>query len=270
MKKVCSACKLIKDISEFGERKRKTNTGYRMEVLPICKSCNSYKAKLYYSLKKNVKITEKYYLYRFLDREENIIYIGKTSNLDRRIRNHLYGNGGLSDECYSRLSKIQVLEFESQTLRDINEIYYINIFKPPYNKEYNYDEDSVYIKGLGYEEWKDLDIESMFNFSDKDLKYMQEKRRSYCTQDDLEIEDNLKIEIDLSKLYIGKAVIFMRERNNKFIIYAEYFDSSKNKKRQVKLSEFDNKNIAICELENIKAKKKNGKYTIYLGGNIVI
>ena len=28
---------------------------------------------------------EKYYIYRFLDEEENILYIGRTNDLERRI-----------------------------------------------------------------------------------------------------------------------------------------------------------------------------------------
>lgn len=258
--KICYNCKLTKNIDEFVTRNQKTNSEYDKKVLSLCKSCNAYLAKQHYYSKKN----KKYYLYRFLGKEDNIIYIGKTSNLENRIRRHILGSGGLSEECYKKLFKIQVLEFESQALRDINEIYYINIFKPPYNKEFNYNEAPVYIKGLGYEEWIDLDIESIYNWNYKDLEHLENKNIEN------NMNFNLELKIDQSKLYVGKAIIFIRERNGKFFIYAEYFDSIKNKKRQVKLSEFDNRNIALCELEDLKAKKKNGKYTIYLGGNIVI
>lgn len=252
--KICSHCKLTLPINDFTTRKVKTKKGLKVRVTSICKSCNSYKSKLYYCYKKEYnKNNQRIFLYRFVSKEGCVLYVGKSDDLDRRIHQHIYRRGGLPTECYDRISKIQILEFKSKALRDINEIYYINIFKPPFNKEYNYDEDSIYIEGLGYDEWTDLDIDLLFKNRPSKSIYMSNSNNEYNSSDDNYYKN----------CYIGKASIFIRNRSNKYFIYAEYFNHVENKKKQLKLFDSDNENIARYELEKIKEKKdKNGNYII--------
>ena len=40
------------------------------------------------------------YVYRFLDSKGDIIYVGKTVNIDLRMQQHFGDKGHLSKECY--------------------------------------------------------------------------------------------------------------------------------------------------------------------------
>jgi regulator of replication initiation timing/predicted GIY-YIG superfamily endonuclease len=89
-------------------------------------------------------IKQTYFVYRFLDIEDDIIYVGKTKNLQNRIKQHFSSSGHLSPDCYSQVETIQYLEFVSKIDMDINELYYINKWKPRYNsKDKHYEESTV-------------------------------------------------------------------------------------------------------------------------------
>ena len=40
-----------------------------------------------------------YYVYRFLDKDNEIIYVGKTYNLETRLKTHFGKKGHLPEEC---------------------------------------------------------------------------------------------------------------------------------------------------------------------------
>lgn len=69
-------------------------------------------------------------VYRFLDKENNIIYIGKAKNLKNRLINHKH----LSEECYKERTKIDYTCFENEYEMDFAERYYIQNLNPKYNK----------------------------------------------------------------------------------------------------------------------------------------
>lgn len=73
-----------------------------------------------------------FYVYRFLDQNDNIIYIGKTNNMDNRMYIHFH-SGHLPKECYCSVSKIEYIKLETKIEMDIVELYYINKVKPKYN-----------------------------------------------------------------------------------------------------------------------------------------
>lgn len=72
----------------------------------------------------------RYYLYRFLNKERDIIYIGKTDNIVTRMKQHFGGKGHLSDDIYEDVASIEFLEFETKADMDFLELYFINTFKP--------------------------------------------------------------------------------------------------------------------------------------------
>ena len=83
----------------------------------------------------------KYYVYRFLDKDNNIIYIGKTNNLSRRMNGqHFSHRGHLVRECYIETEKIEYSQYKSSNMMSIYEIFLINKHTPRYNQEFNYDE----------------------------------------------------------------------------------------------------------------------------------
>lgn len=109
------------------------------------------------------------YIYKFLDYEDNIIYIGKTGNLLKRMRQHFF-NGHLEKECYENVSKIFFFEIDGKTNQDMMETFLINKYLPKYNTDKKFSEklelhESNY---LSYDEpeWKEL----FFQFKENDIE----------------------------------------------------------------------------------------------------
>ena len=67
-----------------------------------------------------------FYVYRFLDKKKNIIYVGKSKqDLEQRFRGHLH----LPDACYDLTHKIEYIECSTESDMSIKEIYYINKYR---------------------------------------------------------------------------------------------------------------------------------------------
>lgn len=67
-----------------------------------------------------------YYVYRFLDKAQNVIYVGKSKqDLEIRFAGHLH----LPKECYAMVHKIQYISCKTESDMSIKEIYYINQYK---------------------------------------------------------------------------------------------------------------------------------------------
>ena len=74
------------------------------------------------------------YIYRFIDCDNNIIYIGKTSQaLDKRIGQH-FTKGHLPKECYSSIARIEYQKYKTESDALIMETYYITKDNPKHNK----------------------------------------------------------------------------------------------------------------------------------------
>ena len=73
------------------------------------------------------------YVYRFLNKNNQVIYVGKTINLENRISKHFSVTGHLSRECYSEVKIIEYIDLPTKIDMDIKELYYINKYKPKYN-----------------------------------------------------------------------------------------------------------------------------------------
>lgn len=92
--------------------------------MSICKECNNLKSKEYYYKNKHKHIN---HVYRFLNKNEEVIYVGKTeTDLRKRISGH-FTRGHLPKECYEETSKIQFLTSSSSTMMDIEESYLFDL-----------------------------------------------------------------------------------------------------------------------------------------------
>ena len=74
------------------------------------------------------------YVYRFIDGKGNIIYVGKTVNINNRIQQHFSNKGHLSKECYNSVAKIEYQKYKTESDSLIMETYYITKYSPKYNK----------------------------------------------------------------------------------------------------------------------------------------
>lgn len=76
----------------------------------------------------------KWYVYRFLDEDNNMIYIGKTNNLNNRMRQH-FSTGHLNQEVYNMVKSIEYLYFESEADQHVAEMFLVNKYKPIFNTD---------------------------------------------------------------------------------------------------------------------------------------
>ena len=73
------------------------------------------------------------YVYRFIDGKGNIIYVGKTVNINSRMQQH-FSNGHLPKECYNAVCRIEYQKHKTESDALIMETYYITKYSPKYNK----------------------------------------------------------------------------------------------------------------------------------------
>jgi hypothetical protein len=118
------------------------------------------------------------YVYKFLNEQEEIIYIGRTKNLKKRIETHNH----LPSECYDEADKIEYIKLDSTDEGIIYEMYLINKISPKYNTEFN--KSPMFEFELPEKEWKvyedkdevsikktkpNLDKYAYYNFNDSIL-----------------------------------------------------------------------------------------------------
>lgn len=101
-----------------------------------------------------IKPIEKYYVYRFISKDE-IIYVGQTMDMNKRMHQHFYGKQGhLEKECYRITNRIEYLELKNKTEMNIAEIYFINKYNPKYNSVNKYEDTGITLDNLDNKKWK--------------------------------------------------------------------------------------------------------------------
>ena len=73
------------------------------------------------------------YVYKFLNKENEIIYIGKAKSIKSRLSGHSH----LEEECYKEISYIEYCKLNNSNESSIYERYLINKHSPKYNKEFD-------------------------------------------------------------------------------------------------------------------------------------
>lgn len=68
-------------------------------------------------------------VYKFINKNNEVIYIGKAKNLESRMNNHNH----LNPNCYKELDCITYAIFNSEDEMDFAERYYIQKMNPKYN-----------------------------------------------------------------------------------------------------------------------------------------
>lgn len=142
------------------------------------------------------------YLYKFVNYDDVIIYIGKTGNLKRRMQQHFL-RGHLDKECYQHTAKIYYCKIDGKTNTDMMETFLINKYHPIYNTDKKFSEDIKRHKDshIAYEEpqWERLFID--FYENDITLSNVQIMPQYYARH----LSDKEKC-ITLLKCNIGKLM----------------------------------------------------------------
>lgn len=100
-------------------------------------------------------------VYRFLDKNKEVLYVGKTVDLDSRLNVHKNLPTG-KIEKYELTKFIEFIEFETDLELELMERYFISVLKPKYNvthKEFKMDKIDNFRKYT----WKSYDKKINFN-----------------------------------------------------------------------------------------------------------
>ena len=93
------------------------------------------------------------YTYRFVDANENIIYVGYTGqSMAKRIGQH-FEKGHLPKKCYKSIAKIEYIKWETKSDAQVMEVYFINKYHPIYNK-LDKQNDHLNIQVTDEKEWQ--------------------------------------------------------------------------------------------------------------------
>ena len=89
-------------------------------------------------------------IYRFLDINKKLLYIGKAKNLEERLSNHNH----LPIECYEKTAYIEYIEFPTMEDANIMERVLISMLKPPYNTEFKSNNITLHIMEVANLNWQ--------------------------------------------------------------------------------------------------------------------
>lgn len=169
-------------------------------------------------MSKRIEQKEKhYYIYRFLNKNNEVLYVGKTYNeLLKRILGHV-NLKLLTDSQLREIDKIQFIEISNAFDWHILEIFYINYFKAKYNKEFQCQEELFKIINtkeiVGKYCWKDIITKKEF------LEILENSKNKYRRDGILKVQketqltqkefNNLCIELQNSKKISDKINWFL-------------------------------------------------------------
>lgn len=229
-----------------------------------------------------------FYVYRFLDKSKNVIYVGKSKQeLEQRFKGHTH----LPDECYSSVYKIEFISCSTETDMNIKEIYYINKYKNengyfnlldvadiPKSVEFN-DKWKMYrgslpshfSKSINFKKGYTTEKETRFNKDGSVDKRKPNKVAGESSYVEALTKDEVKLIIeylikcvntasnnDKTKIWYRNLVMFVLHlsvplKTNEFtnLKYKDVFDKKdKIKDVELKLSRFHKDNIILIPLRN--------------------
>ena len=111
------------------------------------------------------------YTYRFLDKEDNVVYVGYTGQtMPQRMSQHFGDKGHLPKECYYSVAKIEYIKWKTKCDAQVMEVYYINKYKPRFNK-LNKKNDALTIV-LDEKEWKTYQVLKTYTKTEYKLDWL--------------------------------------------------------------------------------------------------
>ncbi len=85
-------------------------------------------------------------VYKFLDENNEVLYVGRTGNITGRIRSqHFSYNGHLPDKCYQQTTLVLYSKCLNEDDVKIKERYLVNKLKPKFNDHMNNGSDFNFI-----------------------------------------------------------------------------------------------------------------------------
>lgn len=129
-------------------------------------------------------------VYRFLNKENKIIYIGKAKNLKSRLSGHNH----LSNKCYDETETIEYVSFNNENDMDLAERYFICKENPKYNTVLSDKPIDINMINLDILNWKIFSVEKI--------------DKNKCKDNNKDIDENSKyISVELMELRAKKRMI---------------------------------------------------------------
>jgi len=243
--KICKDCGIEKDLINFKVNK-KTQDGH----VSVCKDCMN---------KKFIKTWENndhiyYYVYRFLDKDDNIIYVGKTTNIHQRIFGHISKAISINKNenqllMYPNVYKIEYCQVLSDYHMNIYEMHYICKYNPAFNINYKTNNQKLF--DLPELDWK-LYIFNLF------IKDRIEFYYRITDDKNINVKDKLKNDIDFYNQWIEvyfKTNFIHRQFNPDLYYYYEDEEETVDED-DLDYCKFNCDNCNVYEDENIICNKK--------------
>ncbi len=144
-----------------------------------------------------------YYVYKFLDEENNVVYVGKTRRaIKQRLTEH-FRRGFLPKEELDKVKKIEYVLLKESVEADVLEVYMIKKIKPKLNKTFNNDRGNV-IFNVNEEELMWIKI--------REIEFVKIKGEDIINTDKLEresiselVKENMLLKEMINDFYSGDA-----------------------------------------------------------------
>ena len=138
-------------------------------------------------------------VYRFLNKDNEVIYIGKASELNSRLNSHNH----LPKQCYKETVNIEFIQFETEYEMDLAERYYIPKFNPKYNTVFKDKSINISILEFDNKEWKQFikeekkkEIRSLKRNINNENNRLKDEIKLYIIQKEYEHNINIDFNID--------------------------------------------------------------------------
>ena len=158
-----------------------------------------------------------YYVYKFFDEKDEVIYVGLTNNINNRISSHKSGS-----DFWGLINRIEYAKCKNSTDMRITELILINYYNPKYNKrdkigeteftppqlEWKKIEGKLAIKNSGYTiQLYDQIVTEIPNYVIKRLKNLTSMYSAVVQQDYLSINfgEMIETEIDFGEYGIERV-----------------------------------------------------------------
>lgn len=143
-------------------------------------------------------------IYRFKSKEDEIIYIGKAKDLNKRLNTHIH----LPKECYEELETIEYISLKTMDDMDLAERYFISKYKPKYNEIFKNRNITFNIFFLDRQKWTSLDKSKFYNSNNSkrlDEEIIIEKQ-AIASRITVDLEDDLHLSQNPKSMRINKYV----------------------------------------------------------------
>ena len=122
-------------------------------------------------------IQRKGYVYRFTSDKNQVLYVGKTVNMDQRMKHHFSKKSHLAHtDLYTRVQRIEYMTCKSEYEALQKELAYINFYKPRYNSASNIKQ---LIDSPGNDKWKVYKVIKPLEAHQERENYIRDKYLPY-------------------------------------------------------------------------------------------